>query len=234
MDMSRRVLACWGCSPPVLDLARGMAVNLDLELRDVSSSVEIRSLNGADPSIVIMAASMLSESLLATVKSESSLIRAWFILLVSNASSEDEDRALEAGAIACLDPNQALMRLAHFIRNLLRCVRFEADSTPTELCISGDVILRISENILINRQRSYHLAPITGRLLECLANRADALTPSDELKRSAWGTPDGATDHALHQQMRRVRDALDEFCMGDRLKCLRGKGYVLARAIVGE
>ena len=227
MGMSQSVLACLGGSPPLLDLAKGTSVSLGLEFREISSAEQIRSLGGVAPSIVVITAPALSESLLATVKSASSLGRAWFIVVIGNASSMDEDRVMEAGAVACLDPSQAMARLAYFIRNLLKCVRFENDARATELRISGDVTLRMPEYILTNSRKDHRLTPITGRLLECLAVHADTLTSSDELKRSAWGTPDGAEDHALHQQMRGLREVLDECGISDRLRCLRGKGYVL-------
>ena len=234
MGMSRSMLACWGGSPPLLDLVTGTAANLNLEFCEFSSIEQVRALRGADPSIVVMAVPALSESLLATLKSASSLSRTWFIVVMINASSQDEDRVIEAGAVACFDPSQTMTRLAYLIRNLLKCARSRTDGMLTELRVSDDVTLRIPEYAICDGQRSRDLTPITGRLLECLAMRTDKLTPSDELKRFAWGALNGVEDHALHQQMRRLREALIEFGIDGSLRCLRGRGYVLAREKTGE
>ncbi len=43
---------------------------------------------------------------------------------------------------------------------------------------------------------------------ECLTLNPSALVSAADLKRSGWGTSDGVTDHALHEQMRHLREPL--------------------------
>lgn len=221
------MLVFCGSSPPLLDLVRGAAANLDLEFREVSGVEQICDLRGTRLSIAVVVLSDLSDGLWAVMRRASVSVPAWFIVVMGNMSSHDTNQAIEAGAVACLDTAQAMVQLAYLIRNLLRCVQSDTDAVPTELPVSGDVALRVPEHVLVSGRQDYHLTPIGGRLLEYLARHVDALSSTDELKRSGWGTSRGVSDHALHQHMHHLRGVLHEYGLGDRLNCRRGKGYVL-------
>jgi DNA-binding response OmpR family regulator len=225
--MSRSVLACWGCAPPLLDLLRGTAANLNLEFREMSGLEEIRGFRGIAPSVVVIAAPDLANRLLSDIKSAASVGMVWPVVVIPGVTSQGGIRAMEAGAICCFDSAQAMAVLAYLVRNLLRFVRHEEDAMPKELPIALDVTLRIPEYILTNRHQSSHLTPVAGRLLECLVSHAGTLVPPEELKRAAWGSTKGAENHTLHQQVHRLRTLLMKYDIGDRLRCLRGKGYIL-------
>lgn len=226
--MSRSVLACCGGAPLLLDLIRGTAANLNLEFREVSRLEELRNPQGIAPSVVVIVAPGLTKRLLADIKSATSRSMVWPVVVIPGATAQDEILAMEAGAIRCFDSAHAMVMLAYLVRNLLRFTHYKEHAIEKELPIAVDVTLRIPEYILTNRHQSFHLSPLMGRLLECLVSYAGTLVPSEELKRAAWGSVKGVENHALHQQLYRLRPVLRKFGMDNKLKCLRGKGYVLA------
>jgi DNA-binding response OmpR family regulator len=136
--------------------------------------------------------------------------------------------AICAGAIACLDFQNAMRSLAFLVENVAaRMLSNDHLNTKRVLLVSDQVTLTTPDYCLMDGQHDILLAPIPGALLECLASRPNELVLSTDLIRSAWGRAEDATTNALHQQIYQLRERLSEFGIAKNLESVRGRGYIL-------
>jgi len=207
------------------DLVRGTAVNLDMTFRDVPS-LEVL---GCEPfcRIIVVYSESLTTSLVPFLEAAATVSTTWMIVVLEVSTEKDLSRAVQAGAVACLSLSQAMQVLPYLLRNILRGTSFNPAYCSDAIQLSADTVLEISQHVVSSGERRGRLPPIPGKLLECLASRANRVVSTTDLKQHAWGTVMGVTDHALHQQISHLRDRLAEFGLHRKLRCLRGRGYML-------
>ncbi|HHX28806.1 MAG: winged helix-turn-helix domain-containing protein [Bacillota bacterium] len=225
---SRRVLFSCTASPPLKDLLRGTATNLGIGFREISRLDEICETRSLAPPVVVVEGESPSDELFASLSRLTSSMKVWLALVTSGEPTvTDIVRSIAAGVANCIGFWTAMQAISYLIRNILKASALGDEPVQTGLPVSGKAVLLLPGHFLVCGERQVTLPPIPGRLLECMARNRDRIVSSDDLKRSGWGTSNGVTNHALCQQVCRLREVLDVFGLGNSVKCFRGKGYLL-------
>jgi DNA-binding response OmpR family regulator len=139
------------------------------------------------PAIVVWEEESLSPTYLstATAVAESG---ARLVLVLGHLSHGDVAKAVRAGALACMEFDEALQGLAYLISNLA------ADTSYSEELVAMDTVI-IAERytfstfdyVLSDGQRRVDLPPVLGRVLVLLASHQNQLVSSRDLIRAGWG-----------------------------------------------
>lgn len=151
-------------------------------------------------------------------------VRASFPILILTARDTltDELTALGLGADDFLTkpchPDRLLARAErllqtwHKLRSLL-AVGFLSLDTDTYKLTCGDRVLLLAET--------------EGKILKLLMERYPNLVGKGELFTAVWGTEEFVDENILQVNMSRLRKSLAEIGIGDAVKNIRGKGYIL-------
>jgi len=205
----------------------GTAIEQGFEFHPVAAPEEFLSLAGQTPSIIIVHTQTLTDSILTVTRSVTQDRNTWIIHVVDDLSEGDIIRAALAGSLGAISLREAMHALPHIIRTLFKnSDSFQAD-IPDTLHLCDGVALKTTEHVLSSGKSRIQLAPIPGRLLECLAIHRGHPVMHADLKQYGWGISSGVSDHALYQQMSRLREIAVEAGIEKRLRALRGRGYIL-------
>lgn len=210
-------------------LLRGTAGDSCLEFRPVCRIEDARQLLLTSPSAVfVLGVSTVREEYLVAIRQIQSELRVPVIVVVESSHEVDTAAVIQAGAIACLDYQDAMRSLAFLVSNIAVAMPLTR-STRAEsvLMVSDDVTLRTTDGCLTDGSREVHLPPIPAAILESLALRPNEVVPLEDLIRAGWGRTDCAGANTLYQHIYELRGRLSEFELEDSLVSFRGRGYSL-------
>lgn len=149
-------------------------------------------------------------------------------VLMLTARGDDIDRiiGLEVGADDYLpkpfNPRELIAR----IRAILR--RLDERRTAPHRLIAGDITIDITVREARAADHPLHLTTIEFALLEVLARNAGRTLTREYLTDTALGRKLGAFDRTIDVHISNLRKKLDEHRGIERIKTVRGSGYLLA------
>lgn len=218
------------CENPNMNVSLlGASVNLGLQFSSVSSLSEAREVL-LEPSALIafVQCSSLCSERLAFISESRARSRTSVVVIVDSDDEKAENRAIRAGAVACLGYLEVLMNVSFYVKDTVAALLRDADPRLFEkrlIPISDQIGLAIPDFCLVGDGYEVYLTPISGALLMCLASRPNVTVPRDELVLAGWGSSAGITRNALNQRIHRLRFQLGEFGLLECIKAVRGVGF---------
>lgn len=142
------------------------------------------------------------------------------LILTSRDGLKDELSALELGADEYLTKPCHGERLLARIRNVLRKTK-----QPLNLLDGAGFLLDVRSYTVYVGEDSFVLPKNEGRILGELMEHRGELVTKTQLFQLLWGTEEYIDENVLHVTMTRLRKALAEYQLSDRIETVRGKGY---------
>lgn len=142
------------------------------------------------------------------------------LILTSRDGLKDELSALELGADEYLTKPCHGERLLARIRNVLRKTK-----QPLNLLDGSGFLLDVRSYTVYVGEDSFVLPKNEGRILGELMEHRGELVTKTQLFQLLWGTEEYIDENVLHVTMTRLRKALAEYQLSDRIETVRGKGY---------
>lgn len=142
------------------------------------------------------------------------------LILTSRDGLKDELSALELGADEYLTKPCHGERLLARIRNVLRKTK-----QPLNLLDGVGFLLDVRSYTVYVGEDSFVLPKNEGRILGELMEHRGELVTKTQLFQLLWGTEEYIDENVLHVTMTRLRKALAEYQLSDRIETVRGKGY---------
>lgn len=229
MSVHRKHLLCCDEIGTLKTLLLGVAAELDMEFCEIPSSLSaMRELTAKRmQSVLVIGAKDVCQAALDLIKGVEAISKAPPLLVVTkNLSDESRARAYQAGAMQCFSLDEAVGSLAAVVKSIVNHL-YGDDSAAGLWQLGNDYTLTAPDYIVSNGTVVTKLTVIQGRLLQCLASKPNQLVTYPELMKYAWGRPEFASVNNLHQQMFRLRSALDQGVVSS-ITCVRGRGYRFA------
>lgn len=148
-------------------------------------------------------------------------------VLILTARGEDIDRilGLEIGADDYVpkpfNPRELIAR----IRAILR--RSSNPATPSAPLAAGDIRLDCQSREATLNERSLNLTSVEFTLLELLLRHAGHVVTREQLTESVLGRKLGPFDRVIDVHISNIRKKLGPAEQGQRIKAIRGSGYLL-------
>lgn len=144
------------------------------------------------------------------------------LILTARDTLSDELTALGIGA------DDFLTKLCHPDRLLARAERLlQTYDRLRSLLQTGPLSLDTDTYKLVCGERVLILAETEGRIMRLLMERYPDVVGKSELFGEIWGTEEFVDENILQVNMSRLRKNLSAAGMGDIVRNIRGKGYVL-------
>ena len=149
-----------------------------------------------------------------------------YVILIGEAYSEELARqAVMSGAITYLGRRFVIESLTTLIATLKRC--FPDDAHRRRIIpLGNNVTLCVPDLIISDGHQQTCLRMIPGRLLQYLSEHAGTIVPFHELIQAAWEDTAAATANTLWQHIHVLREVLALYDLRNRLRSVRGRGYV--------
>lgn len=210
-------------------LTRGATGDSCLEFCPVCEIEGARHLLLASSSaIFVLGVSSISEEHLVAIHRVHSEFGVPVIVVVEGPRQVDAAAVIRAGAIACLDYQDAMQSLAFLVANVASQMLAGGSARAKRVLLVADkVTLRTADGCLTNGDREVQLPPISTAILESLASRPNEVVPLEDLLREGWGRADCANANALYQHIYELRGKLSEYGLEGSLVSVRGRGYAL-------
>jgi two-component system response regulator CpxR len=184
-----------------------------------------------DPELVIldvMLPGLGGFAVLAKIREHS---RVPVIMLTARGDEVDRIVGLEMGADDYLPKPFNPRELAARIRAILRRSTAEGagDEDPARLVV-GDLHVDLGARVVRRGDTAVELTGAEFSILEILVRAAGSVVGRDELSRQALGRRSGAFDRSLDVHLSNLRRKLGPLADGgDRIKTVRGVGYLYVR-----
>ena len=142
------------------------------------------------------------------------------LVLTSRDGLKDELKALALGADEYLTKPCHGERLVARIQNVLRKAK-----KPLSLLEGNGFLLDVKSYTVHVGDDFFVLPKNEGRILSELMEHRGELVTKAQLFQMLWGTEEYIDENVLHVTMTRLRKALAEYQLSDRIETVRGKGY---------
>ncbi|MDW5264275.1 MULTISPECIES: response regulator transcription factor [Acidobacteriaceae] len=155
-------------------------------------------------------------------------------VLMLTARGDDIDRiiGLEVGADDYLPKPFNPRELVARIKAILR--RLDDRRAGRDSCTAGDITIDIALREAWVAGKSVQLTTVEFALLEALVRNAGRALTRDYLTDAALGRKLGAFDRSIDVHISNLRKKLDIYGDVERIKTIRGSGYLLAPRSSGE
>ena len=146
------------------------------------------------------------------------------IVVTSRDSDVDELMSMNLGADDFITKPYNTQILLARIAALLN--RAYGDQTANQL-VFGSLILDISKSHVICEKNTTELTKNEQRILALLIRNKNTITSRTDIMNELWQSDEFVDDNTLTVNINRLRKKLDALGASDRLKTLRGQGYLL-------
>ena len=144
------------------------------------------------------------------------------LVLTSRDTMEDELRSLEIGADDFLTKPCHPDRLLARVERLLRTY----ENLPRSWKV-GDILFDPETYKLMFQGEFVLLSETEGRMMRVFLERPDELITKNELVTALWGEQAYVDENILAVNITRLRKSIDSIGLRDRIRTLRGQGYLL-------
>ena len=226
MSVHRKHLLSCDETGTLRTLLLGVAAELDLEFCEAPFSLPgVRELIAKRiQGVLVICGKEVGQAVLDFLKGVAAISGAPPLVIVTRSlSQKNRTCAYRAGAIGCLTLDEAVESLAPIIKRIVNHLCSD-DSCAGSWQLCSSFTFTAPDYIVSNGTVVVQLPAIQGRIFESLVSKPNQLVTYQSLIKHAWGGTGLGSINTLHQQVFRLRSALDEG-VASSIGCVRGRGY---------